>query len=287
MLPLQSALLDALRSPILGAENFLDIISLCHVIYKPVDSYPLKLKLPQYWHVVKLDEGTVRFRQTGRYRTKPVTKLQDYSSRQPGLKLIAKRVLPLEPIDTLQPITIAEPDFKRPRTTPLEDKPVIANEGKLIVKLKPSTKINLKPPPAATTQRASGSPQAARTTPSMQRMKELIITLKLSPRRLHTFPPGEVLPTKPRSRASSPRTASRDTPAPTAQQLHSSQSIPKNDPPQNGTSFPIIKQEATTSQVQSPPPPLKPVVTSVPSEEKEKEKKSGGFKLKISLSKKG
>ena len=72
---LQGALLDALRSPMLGHRDYLDVLTLCRLLYEPVNSLVFQRKLPTYWRVEHRGDGKLRFSKADSYRTKPMPKL--------------------------------------------------------------------------------------------------------------------------------------------------------------------------------------------------------------------
>lgn len=70
---LKQAIWKAVKSPVIGFAEQLDILDICQVIYTAVESLTVKLAYPKYWRVTHLGKGKLVFNQTDRIRTKPFT----------------------------------------------------------------------------------------------------------------------------------------------------------------------------------------------------------------------
>lgn len=70
---LESAIMDALRSPIIGLKDFVELLDLCAHLYDTIDHFPITLRYPRYWRVRHLGEGKLVFQQTDKVRTKRFT----------------------------------------------------------------------------------------------------------------------------------------------------------------------------------------------------------------------
>ncbi|KAF2674652.1 hypothetical protein BT63DRAFT_367208, partial [Microthyrium microscopicum] len=66
---LEDGLLDALRSPKISIDHFLDLLTVCRMLYDTVNRLIVKLRYPTYKTVKHIGDGKVRFRSTGRFRT--------------------------------------------------------------------------------------------------------------------------------------------------------------------------------------------------------------------------
>jgi transcription initiation factor TFIID subunit 2 len=275
---LQVALLDALRSPIIGAENFLDLLTLCRIIYEPEDSLKITFKLPQYWSVKHVGEGVVRFKTTGRYRQRPFTRLADRMPRSANIsKPPAKRTLP-EPKAVIQPTastTVAEPTVKRQRISPNDDKPLSQTVTPTpstapiptTIKLKagggPKIRLSSVPKP----QPAEPSPKPPPVSASPRRSKghgPLVVVLKLSPTLLRKFSPGTEAFT------------GADTTGASLKHASSSSAL--------SPAVAVYAGPASSVSSLSPPPQVS-IPPPAPVEEK-KPASGGGFKLKLSFGKK-
>ncbi|KAF2099555.1 hypothetical protein NA57DRAFT_65578 [Rhizodiscina lignyota] len=74
---LADATLQALRSPSIGAEDFVELLDLCDVLYDPSEGkLVVTLQYPRYWRVEHLGGGKVRFSKTEKIRT---TKMKPYA----------------------------------------------------------------------------------------------------------------------------------------------------------------------------------------------------------------
>jgi transcription initiation factor TFIID subunit 2 len=195
---LQEAITTALTSPHLGAVEFLNILTLCRILYVPDDRFPLALKLPQYWKVKAVDGTRITFKQTGKYRTKPFTKLE---SRLPKTSTFIKNLKrAAEPQ--------VAPDAKRPRPSPAPDvpfpaaSPAIPTPSSSIIKIKTGNTTSSGPKIRIPSAHASSSistpkhissttatPARASKTRSVspRPSKSKVVTLKLRPELLATF----------------------------------------------------------------------------------------------------
>jgi transcription initiation factor TFIID subunit 2 len=282
---LQVALLDAIRSPILGAENFLDVLTLCRIIYEPKDSLKVTIKLPQYWSVKHVGDGVVRFKTTGRYRQRPFTRLVDRMPRSAtALKPTAKRPLAADGSAALNPTLLAtDPIVKRPRTSPIDEKPLSqaaaaapppAAAPLTTIKIKASAgpKIRLsslsKPPKPLLVESTPSSPHVS-ASPKRSSKGPLLVTLKLSPALLRQFSPG-IQAFVGASVDTAPAPAAAVVAAAGAKAIVPALSPAAVPPPSSVSSL-------------SPPPQMPVPVAPV---EEKKPASGGGFKLKLSFGKK-
>jgi transcription initiation factor TFIID subunit 2 len=185
---LQDVLLEAMQSPIIGAENFLDVLTLCRTLYEPVDSFKITLKLPQYWTAKHMGEGVVRFRRTGRYRQKPFTRLEDRLPRA-AVKANAKRALPLDTASALQSSLPSEPSIKRQKTSPLDDIP-LAQLAKPAPPVIPSPAVNVKAAAPKIRLPSFNKPSTIDSPSTKSTKKSLIVKVRLSSEFLRQFTPG-------------------------------------------------------------------------------------------------
>jgi transcription initiation factor TFIID subunit 2 len=191
---LQEALLDALRSPFIGHKNFSDLLRVCRILYDPVDSFIFKSKLPVYYAVERGNErALLRFYPNGRYRTKPLPKLdlkklkragpeaeesrapspdakRRRISESPELKrrrtALASPALPPQQPDHLPVLAEAEPEVN---SMPMPPPPPMVVPAAPIPKPAPTPKLSL--------QRKKSETTTPKTTASKKR---LMVKLKFS-----------------------------------------------------------------------------------------------------------
>ncbi|KAF2435759.1 hypothetical protein EJ08DRAFT_692336 [Tothia fuscella] len=72
---LQEALMDALRSPIIGIKDFLEILGVCSMLYTPGRGVVAVLKYPRYYNVEHIGTAKLRFFKTSRWRTTKIPPL--------------------------------------------------------------------------------------------------------------------------------------------------------------------------------------------------------------------
>lgn len=290
---LKEILLEALRSPTIGMENFLDLLTLCRILYEAKDSFKITLRLPRYWSVSSSDGHNVKFKQTDRVRTRPFTRLDD---RLPASMRKAKEKRPLPPgIDATDPGLASEPQAKRARISAPEGSPPAgpAQSPKATNKF---PKIRLSTAPKAASPKAASpkamSPDAPRT-PSLQpstparatppkRRQSHIIVLKLPPMKLAKFEDGG---------ESSRQQLLSPGPQSVRQSLSPSARSPKAASPRAKSPIVVAASLApSVTSTLSPPPSEGFVVEEAKKpevKEEIKEKKVGGsFKIKLNLGRK-
>ncbi|TQS39383.1 hypothetical protein Golomagni_00100 [Golovinomyces magnicellulatus] len=72
---LNEAIWKAIKSSIIGVNEQLDLLELCCLLYDPLLSMIIKLKIPRYWKAINLGKGIIKFKQTTKMRTKPLKSL--------------------------------------------------------------------------------------------------------------------------------------------------------------------------------------------------------------------
>ena len=231
------------RSPNLSLINIMDLLTVCRVLYTPVDNYVLKLRLPQYWRAEHLGGGRVRFSQTGRYRTRPVTAFES-RFKQPQAKG-AKRANPSE-----EPGAEANGDgggAKRVRLSAEEKPPPIS-----FIKIRAPAAAAAAPPAASPPPpppvQAAPTPPAAQPTPA-------------SHSAAHPAPAPQ--PSILRRPLSPPRRR-RDAPSATAQPTQPTQPTLPPVAAQLPASVPPSSTAASTPRSKSRPPGSRIVVLRVP-----------------------
>jgi transcription initiation factor TFIID subunit 2 len=211
---------NGVSSPNISLANFMDVLTICRVLYTPVDGYILKLRLPQYWRAEHLGGGRVKFSQTGRYRIRPITTFDSRFKRAPVAKG-TKRATPADEPEANG--EVAGSDAKRQRLSAdaaAGEKPTPIGVIKLRATVPAAAPAASPPPtqappsPAAlqTTQPTlplpavqppalSAPPSTAASTPKSKSRPPatLIVTLKLPPSTLRRFPAGPVLGPGPNS----------------------------------------------------------------------------------------
>ncbi|KAL2063495.1 hypothetical protein VTL71DRAFT_5300 [Oculimacula yallundae] len=109
---LKDALWKAVKSPVIGFVEQLDILDICQVIYTTVESLTIKLVYPRYWKVTHAGKGKLLFTQKERIRTKMV--------RQPPAPALVveppKAVLPPPPPAPVM-VPMAAPRPAPPKST--------------------------------------------------------------------------------------------------------------------------------------------------------------------------
>lgn len=109
---LQVAIMEALKSPLIGMNNFFELLTICRILYDPIDRLVLNLRLPRYWQVKHLGNGLVRFKNTGHYRTKPKPKFELGRKRS---RPASSDVCSSDPPETKRPRTSECPNVRRDR----------------------------------------------------------------------------------------------------------------------------------------------------------------------------
>ncbi|KAF2403964.1 hypothetical protein EJ06DRAFT_527544 [Trichodelitschia bisporula] len=72
---LKDSIREALGSPVIGMDEFKDILYLCQLLYKPRNKLAVKLKLPRYLKAEHLGQAKLRFTRTDKFRTTPLPAL--------------------------------------------------------------------------------------------------------------------------------------------------------------------------------------------------------------------
>jgi transcription initiation factor TFIID subunit 2 len=109
---LQGAIMEALKSPLISMYDFFELLTICRILYDPIDRLVLNLRLPRYWQVEHLGNGLVHFKNTGHYRTKPKPKLELGRKRS---RPVSSDVSRSESPETKRPRTSESPNVKRGR----------------------------------------------------------------------------------------------------------------------------------------------------------------------------
>jgi len=138
---LQQCLSQALSSPRLSLQEYVDVLDLCRILYEPQDAMILKLKYPRYWTVRYSGQGKLVFKADGNVRTKQTPKKVE-PPKQPKIQpapaptpapAVQPPVLPrLEtpmpapvapqlPTPVVQPPKSASPSLKRQRNPSVAD----------------------------------------------------------------------------------------------------------------------------------------------------------------------
>ncbi|EXJ80773.1 hypothetical protein A1O3_07057 [Capronia epimyces CBS 606.96] len=81
---LQSALWDAVCYDQITLEDLQTLLDFCRLLYEPINRMRVTLRLPRYWRVDNLGKGKLKFSQTRRVRSKPVSKWQPAVPVPPG-----------------------------------------------------------------------------------------------------------------------------------------------------------------------------------------------------------
>ncbi|KIW07771.1 uncharacterized protein PV09_01697 [Verruconis gallopava] len=127
---LERAIMDALRSPIIGLKDFSELLDLCAHLYKTKDYLPVTLHYPRYWRIQNLGDGKIRFYRSDKFRFKPQNirpdlkrkKTSDERSESPDAKR-RKSGLPLKiSLGRSNPTPI-------PTTPALQAPPVLPSPG--------------------------------------------------------------------------------------------------------------------------------------------------------------
>lgn len=79
----QQAVFEAMQSPTLSLNDFLELLTICRILFTTVDSLTVIRKLPRYWQVQHAGNMVMHFTQTGRYRDKPAPKFDPKALKRP------------------------------------------------------------------------------------------------------------------------------------------------------------------------------------------------------------
>ncbi|POS83870.1 hypothetical protein EPUL_003446 [Erysiphe pulchra] len=69
---MKQSLWKAINSPTIGLNEQLNLLDLCRLLYDPILSMTVKLKIPRFWKAENLGKGVILFKQTNKMRTKPL-----------------------------------------------------------------------------------------------------------------------------------------------------------------------------------------------------------------------
>jgi transcription initiation factor TFIID subunit 2 len=233
---LKDALIDALRSPEIGLEDFQNLLTVCKTLYDPMDGLTVSLKLPPYWRVEHVGNGKLVFQSTGRYRTAPVRKLdlkrprptvaddpqsatphpkrRRISTGEPGLPLLqtngiphVSHVSPSPPaVSEAAPIVVSVVvPAAVPAVTPVAVPAAVPAEAPVAVPSTVQSSVPTTVPatvPAASPSVVPSSTSARRTVKPTIKTKSKIVKLKLDRQHLVLLPPDNPLHAR---RTASPR----------------------------------------------------------------------------------
>lgn len=79
----QQAIFEAMQSPALSLNDFLELLTICRILFRTVDSLTVIRKLPRYWQVGHVGNAVMHFTRTGRYRDKPTPKFDPKDLKRP------------------------------------------------------------------------------------------------------------------------------------------------------------------------------------------------------------
>ncbi|KAG4430248.1 hypothetical protein IFR05_014274 [Cadophora sp. M221] len=125
---LKEAIWKAVKSPVIGFAEQLDILDICQVIYSAVESLTIKMLYPKYWKVTHLGKGKLVFTQKDKIRTKPFT-------QPPNATLVVE---PPEPV--LHPPTQAPVMVPMAIPKPTQPKPLLFKPAQIV---KPTQNLRL------------------------------------------------------------------------------------------------------------------------------------------------
>jgi transcription initiation factor TFIID subunit 2 len=243
---IQEAVMDAIRSQKLDLMNFLDVLSLCRVMYDTFDSLPLVLKYPQYWKIDRVDNTVVYFKKTGRYRSRPFTTLED---RWPDLRKKRPRTEATAPTEPNEVPEAKKPKIETTVQQPTPTEPSARPSGTPIIRLFGFGQKAASPAIQVKQEEAVPKPPTPRSaTPAEQRVYTRVVVLKLPMMKLLKYPldnwgssrPGTTVPPASLVEARVPSEA-RQTP-----------------------SVPSVSTTRQPSAVSSPPPPISTGAMSPP-----------------------
>ncbi|KAI6251492.1 Transcription initiation factor TFIID subunit 2 [Erysiphe necator] len=72
---MKEVLWKAISSSTIGLSEQLDLLDLCRLLYDPILSMTVKLKIPRFWKAENLGKGVILFRKTNKTRTNPLKPL--------------------------------------------------------------------------------------------------------------------------------------------------------------------------------------------------------------------
>ncbi|KAH8592100.1 hypothetical protein B0O99DRAFT_597447 [Bisporella sp. PMI_857] len=136
---LKESLWKAVKSPELTLAEQASLLEICGILYDPVESMQVVLRLPRYWEAEHLGKGKIRFHQLNKVRTKPL---------KPRKQLAAPAV---QPHPQPQPPPQPQPSLSVTLPTPTPPPPPPPPPAVVVV-VKPSHTIKLSMGPPSTTK---------------------------------------------------------------------------------------------------------------------------------------
>jgi transcription initiation factor TFIID subunit 2 len=168
---LQESLMDALRSPVLGIKDFIEVLGACNMLYTPGRGVVVTLKYPRYYNLQYMGDGNLRFFRINKWRTEKMQQV-DYKS----LKRRASTHRSLSP------------EAKRRRMS------ITLSQKNVPLVAQPSLSL-----PAQTPQSSLPSPTASQPTSFSNTLDN------------HILSPTAAIPQQPGSRASTPKASRSST----------------------------------------------------------------------------
>lgn len=272
---LAQATLSALRSPVISAAEFVELLDFCDVLYEADEGRLIfVIKYPRYWRAEHVGNAVVRFTKSNHFRREPLerwTPPKPQITKRPieqGLKRQAtedhaKQDHPSIRLKVRQP-TNPPPPPPPPQVQPLEPLPP------------PAPKVEASPPQAPkppVVKVPTPKPQAPKQPKQAPPKRSFIVKLKVPAHVLSgATPPSSQSPVAPASPSQLPLASMTTSPAPSVQ---APSPMPPPAPPATfapRAASPLVKTETSTA---SPPVASPPAHAPAP---------SGPPKMKLKLS---